>query len=150
LAADVRDILRTAQASLAEPADAQAVFKDFYYYVFEYRNKVLSACERRDLMAARSAAFRMQEQICQLMNKVDNGFYPTDFNLLGEYLGGYQKAGLPDLLEPAARGDFETLAQRVQELDETVQEWFAEHSIALNILETEDDLRRFLNQRDPV
>jgi hypothetical protein len=92
----------------------------------------------------------MQEQICQLMNKVENGFYPNDFNLLGEYLGGYQKAGFPDLLEPAARGDFETLAQRVQELDETVQEWFAKHSIALNILETEDDLRRFLNQRDPV
>jgi hypothetical protein len=150
LAADVRDILRTAQASLTKPADAQAVLKDFYYYVFEYRNKVLSACQRQDLMAARSAAFHMQEQICQLMNKVENGFYPADFNLLGEYLGGYQKAGFPDLFEPAARGDFETLARRVQELDETVQKWFAEHSIALNILETEDDLRRFLNQRDPV
>jgi hypothetical protein len=150
LAADVRGILRTAQASLAEPAAAQDVFRDFYYYVFEYKNKVLSACERRDVMAARSAAFHMQEQICQLMNKVENGFYPTGFNLLGEYLGGYEEAGFPDLLEAATHGDFETLARRVQELDEIVQEWFTELSIALNILETEDDLRRFLNQRDPV
>jgi hypothetical protein len=150
LAAQVRGILHTAQASIAEPADAQDVFQDFYYYVLEYRNKVLSACERRDVMAARSAAFHMQEQICQLANKVEQGFYPTDFNLLGEYIAGYEKVGFSDLIQLAAQGDLETLARRVQELDEKAQAWFAEHSIPLNVLATEDDLRRFLNRRDPV
>jgi len=150
LAQEVRGILRTAQASISETADAQDVFKDFYYYVFEYKNKVLSACERRDAMAADSAAFHLQELICQLMNKVDSGFYGEDFNLLGEYIGGYEKAGFPDLLEPATRGDFETLARRAQQLDEQAQEWFKAHSIALNVLESEEELRRFLNQRDPV
>jgi len=149
LAAQVRGILRTAQASIAEPADAQGVFQDFYYYILEYRNKVLSACQRKDVMAARSAAFHMQEQICQLMNKVEHGFYPTDFNLLGEYVAGYEKVGFPDLTQPAAQGDLETLARRVGELDEKAQAWFTEHSIPLNVLATEDDLRRFLSQRDP-
>jgi hypothetical protein len=150
LAQEVRGILRTAQASISETADAQDVFKDFYYYVFEYKNKVLSACERRDVMAADSAAFHLQELICQLMNKIDSGFYGEDFNLLGEYIGGYERAGFPDLLEPATQGDFETLARRAQQLDEQIKEWFKAHSIALNILESEEELRRFLNQRDPV
>jgi hypothetical protein len=150
LAQAVRGILRTAQASISETADAQDVFKDFYYYVFEYKNKVLSACERRDVMAAGSAAFHLQELICQLMNKVDSGFYGEYFNLLGEYIGGYEKAGFPDLLEPATQGDFEALARRAQQLDEKAKEWFKIHSIALNVLESEEELRRFLNQRDPA
>jgi len=150
LAGEVRGILRTAQASVSEPVDAQDVFKDFYHYVSEYKNKVLSACERRDVMAAGSAAFQMQEQICQLLNKIDKGFHGTDFNLLGEYTGGYERAGFPDLLEPATQGDSEALATRVQQLDEKAKEWFKRHSIALNILESEEELRWFLNQRDAV
>jgi hypothetical protein len=84
------------------------------------------------------------------MHEVNSGFYGTDFNLLGEYMGGYKAAGFPDLLEPAAQGDLETLALRVQQLDKRAQEWFGEHSIPLNILHSEEELRRFLNQRDPA
>lgn len=149
LAAEVRGILRTAQASISEPGETRDVFRDFYYYVFEYRNKVLSACERGDVVAAGSTAFHMQEQICQLMNKLDNGFYSADFNLFGEYIGGYREAGFPDLLEPATQGDLEALARRVQRLHEMMVEWLTGHSIALNVLESEAELRRFLEQRDP-
>jgi len=84
------------------------------------------------------------------MHKVENGFYGTDFNLLGEYIGGYEEAGFPDLLESASQGDLVELARQVQRLDERVQKWFESHSIELNILESEEELRRFLNQRDPV
>ena len=48
LALDVRRILRAAQMSPGQPADARQVFKDFYPFVFEYRNKVLAACELGD------------------------------------------------------------------------------------------------------
>ena len=150
LAQEVRGILLAAQASISEPVDARDVFKDFYFYVFEYKNKVLSACERKDVLAAGFAAFHLQEEICQLMHKVERGFYGTDFNLLGEYIGGYEKAGFPDLLEPASQGDLVELARQVRRLDERVQEWFESHSIELNILESEKELRQFLNQRDPV
>jgi hypothetical protein len=150
LAEEVRHILRSAQASIAEPIEAPDVFADFYYYVFEYKHKVLSACERGDVVAAGSAAFYMQEQICQLMSKVERGFYATDFNLLGEYMGGYEKAGFPDLLEPATHGGCEALAGQVQRLDERVKEWLTGHGIALNVLESEEELRQFLHQRDPV
>ena len=124
--------------------------RDSYFFVLEYKNKVLSACEKEDVMAAGSAAFLLEEEICQLMSKVKNGFYGTDFNLFGEYVKGYEKAGFPDLLEPATRGDLETLAGRVRQLDEKAREWLRTHSIALNILESEDELRRLLNERDPA
>ncbi|MBU1746889.1 MAG: nucleotidyltransferase domain-containing protein [Chloroflexi bacterium] len=148
LAGDVRGILRTAQAALAEPGRPPDVFADFYFFVFEYRGKVLAACEREDVMVARCAAFQLQQEICQLMNKVDPGFYGTDWNLLGEYNGGYAQAGFPDLTEPAVQGDLVELARRVRRLDEGVRAWFERHSIALNILASEADLRRFLTQRD--
>jgi hypothetical protein len=227
LTREVREILRAAQGSLAQTAPVGEVFRDFYYYVLEYRNKVLSACGQlpplnpppqggegsaapgaassfaqglldphpqggeagggdvraaasarslvsrppegkegsvvpssppgggdrggwHDVHAAASAAAHMQEQICQLMHKVHGGFYGTDFNLLGEYSSGYYEAGFPDLLEPARRGDLATLAQRVIELDTKMRAWLARRDIPLNILEDEDDLRRFLNQRDPA
>ncbi len=144
LAREVRGILLAAQASVSEPVDARDVFKDFYFYVFEYKNKVLSACERKDVLAAGFAAFHLQEEICQLMHKVERGFYGTDFNLLGEYIAGYAEAGFPDLLEPASQGNLVELARQVRRLDEKVQEWFESHSIELNILESEEELHRFL------
>jgi len=150
LAKEVRRILLAAQASISEPVDARDVFKDFYFYIFEYKNKVLSACARKDVIAAGFAAFHLQEEICQCMNKVENGFYGTDFNLLGEYTGAYEKAGFPDLLESASRGDLEELARQVRRLDEKAIEWLRSHSIAFNILDGEEELHRFLNQRDPV
>ena len=83
------------------------------------------------------------------MSRVDRGFFGTDFNLLGEYLGGYEKAGFPDLLEPATHGDCEALARQVQRLDEKVKAWLKGHGIALNVLKSEEELRQFLRQRDP-
>jgi len=144
LAIAVRGILLAAQASLAEPSAARDVFKDFYFFVFEYVGKVLSACERMDVLAAGSAAFHLQEEMCQLMNKVERGFYGTDFNLLGEYAGAYAKAGFPDLLEFASRGDLAALATQARQLDEKVRAWFERHAVDLNILADEEHLRRFL------
>ncbi len=147
LAAEVRNILRAAQTSLAEPAAAQEIFKDFYYYIHEYKHKILKTCQNADALAASSAAFHLQELICVLLNKVEAGFFGEDFNLLGEYSRGYQKAGFPDLLQPATKGDFDTLTQRVLQLDEKIRAWFGERSINLNILADEADLQRFLNAR---
>jgi len=149
LARGVREILRQAQAALAEPQDARQVFQDFYFFVLEYKHKVLSACAREDKIAARYAATLLQQELCQMMNKVTQGFYGTDFNLLGEYVGGYQEAGFPDLLTPASQGNLETLARRTRALDEKVQAWFERHTIRRNVLTDEEVLRRFL-ARDPL
>jgi hypothetical protein len=150
LALQVRKTLLTAQASLAEPSDAKEAFVDFYFDVHEYKTKVLSACKRGDKLTASAAAFALQQLICLLMNKVDKGFFGTDFNLLGEYLDGYHKAGFPDLIVFAAQGDLPALARQVQLLDEKAREWFTSRSVELNILESEAVLLQLLNRRDPA
>jgi hypothetical protein len=147
LAQEVGDLLRRAQASLAEPAAPGEIFADFYFYVVEYRVKVLSACARGDRVAAGCAATHMQQQIAEFMFRVEGGFYPADLNLFGEYVGPYLDAGFPDLLEPAARGDLAALAARVVELDERMQAWLEAHSVGLNVLADVDELRRFLRER---
>jgi hypothetical protein len=81
---------------------------------------------------------------------VRNGFCGTDFNLLGEYIGAYEQAGLPDLLESASQGDLVELARQVRRLDERAREWFKSRSIELNILGSKEELREFLNRRDPA
>jgi hypothetical protein len=81
---------------------------------------------------------------------VARGFGGADFNLLGEYTDSYRAAGFPDLLSPASRGDLSELAARARDLDEKVRAWLEGHGVSLNVLADEDDLRRFLDQRDPA
>jgi hypothetical protein len=150
LAQAVRGILFEAQTSLAAPEDAREVFKDFYFFIFEYMNKVLAACERMDVVKARFAAFQLQEEICQCMNKVKNGLYGADFNLFGEYSAAYVEAGFPDLLGPASQGDLVALARQVRRLDAHAREWLEDRSVELNVLGSKQELRRFLEHRDPL
>lgn len=150
LAQRVRGILLAAQVEIANPDPVTEVFKDSYFFIFEYKNKVLKACERGNALAAELAAFRLQEELCQMLNKVERGFYGTDFNLLGEYTVAYTAAGFPDLLASAAQGDLVELAQQVRRLDAFIRAWLTARAISLGILENEEALRRFLQQRDPA
>jgi len=145
----VREVLADAQRSLAELAEASAVFKDFYFFVYEYVGKIVSACEREQRLAATSAALQLQREICQMMNKVTHGFYGSDFNLLGEYADPYRETGFPDLLSPASRGDLTELAARVRQLDVKFRGWLERQGVDLSLLADEDDLQRFLDRRDP-
>jgi hypothetical protein len=149
LALEVRKILLETQSSVAVLTDAKEAFFDFYFDVQEYKTKVLSACAHGDRLKASAAAIPLQQLICELMNKVDKGFIGTEFNLLGEYIDGYQKAGFPDLTKVAAQGDLPALARQVQLLDEKARKWFTNHSVELNILESEEALLQLLNRRDP-
>ena len=150
LAHEVRALLLDEQASLGEPAEVQVAFKDFYFFIVEYVNKVLSACERRDSLAAGYAAFMLHQEICRLLNRVERGFDGTDFNLLSEYGSAYARAGFPEILEPASGGNLDELARRARSLKAVAGEWLSAHSVDLGILRDEDDLCRFLDERDPA
>ena len=150
LAREVRVILHAASRSVAEPVSVREVFQDSYFYYFEYKNKVLSACEHGDVVAAAYAAYDLQQDMSMFTYKAANGVEPADFHLLGEYSGPYEGAGFPDLLGPASKGDLVELARRVHQFDQKVREWFERHAIPLNILESEEELGRFLERRDPA
>jgi hypothetical protein len=53
-------------------------------------------------------------------------------------------------LAPAVEGDLNELAERVRRLDIAIRAWLTTRGIDLGILESQEDLRRFLEARDPV
>jgi hypothetical protein len=150
LAREVRALLLDEQASLGEPIEVRAAFKDFYFFIVEYVNKVVAACGHQDALAAGYAAHMLQEEISRLLNRVERGFEPKEFNLLGDYARPYVAAGFPDLLEPASRGDLDALSRSALSLQAVSEKWLRAHGVDLGLLRDEDDLRRFLSERDPV
>lgn len=150
LATGLRELLHQAQSAVAPPLSPQETLKDFYYFVFEYRNKILSACRRGDRMAALYAAFHVQEVVVGEMNRIEAGFFGDPVNRWSELSAGYLKAGFPDLLPAASRGDLEELARLVQRLDDQMRDYLESHAIDLGIVEDQEALRRFLGARDPI
>ncbi len=146
---DLRRLLLEAHASLAQPTTAQAEFKDFYFFIHEYVHKILAACARHDTPAAAFAALQLQDEISQLLYKIEQGVSVTELHLSGEYAAPYRNAGFPDLMEAASRGDLAELAQRVRRLQTTAAAWFQRQGIDRGILIDEQDLRRFLAEKDP-
>lgn len=143
---EVRDILLVAQQSTAVPATAREQFQGFYYFIVEYKEKTLSASRRGDTAAAYYAAAMLQEQICQLLHRVDAGYFPQPFNHLGEYHGGYHSHGFPDLITIAARGDLESLDAAVEKLDEQMQNWLVNQGLDLQVIKDREALVQFLRR----
>ena len=142
-----RDLLLTAQAATADPAPPSQVFADFYFMVVEYRHKIEQACARGDGPAAGHAAYQIQEEIAQFMHKAATGVFPADFNLLGESLDGYRRAGFPDLTAAAAQGDLPRLAEQARRLDDAVAAWLRRHDVELGVMADEAELEAFLRRR---
>lgn len=148
LVEETRRLLVKAHVEQAAPVTAAELFADFYPYVYEYRQKILAACERGDRFTAAQSAYLLQKDIAQLLHQVVTGVYPGDLYLAGDYKDAYTAAELPDMLEAAAAGDLAEVAVRARLLDERFRAWLSAHGIATNELADDDDLRRFLRERD--
>ena len=147
---EVRAILLAAQQKIVEPVTVAENFQDAYFFILEYKNKILKACENQNELAAELAAFRLQEELSQLLAEVPHDFYSSNFNLLSEYASAYKETGWPDLLAPAAQGNLEELVKRTEQLASQIKIWYQENSIPLNIFNTEQELRRFLSRPEKV
>lgn len=129
------------------PVPAADAFRDAYPFVPEFVNKVLAACERRNITAACVAALQLQDELAQLLDRVARGDAPAELLAPGDARAAYAGAGLPDLVAPAVAGDLDELARRARALDERLRAWLTAREVALNVLAGEDDLRRFLERR---
>ncbi len=147
LVAGVRAELVAAQAGMAKPAEPAEVFADFFFFVAEHAGKVQRACERGDAWAAGEAACALQGELSEMLAAVHRGACDGACNLLGDHRAAWEGTRLPDLLEPAARGDLEALAVRTGELQERFGKWLESHGVPLGVLRSEDELREFLAKR---
>ena len=148
LAAHVLNVLRHEMEAATEAEPAAGVFRDSDAFILEYVNKILSACRGRDLMKARQASPALRGDLGEMLARVEGG--PAASALPDGPGRAFARAGLPELLELAARGDLPGLAERVIELDRVVRAWLTGNSVELNALDDLEALRRFLEERDPL
>jgi hypothetical protein len=150
LAREVRALIRSEMAAFAKPSPAHEVLAEGYPFVFEYVNKVLSACSKREAVRARYAALQLQDELAEMLSRIRNGMGGSPASQAGDHRAAYLAEDFPDLMEPAVAGDLPRLAARARDLDEHTRQWLREHSMPLNILNGIGALERFLEERDPA
>ena len=97
-------------------------------------------------MEARQASLALHGDLAEMPARVEGG--PA---ALPDRPGrAFARAGLPNLLKLAARGNLPGLAERVIELDRVARAWLTGNSVELGALDDLEALRRFLAERDPL
>lgn len=143
------DVLRE-QAALRTDHTIESKFANYYNVIHEYVNKILSNCEKQNRVAASFAASLIQDEISLMLAQAIGKVEYSDFNIHGEYATYYHQQQFPELMQFTTDGDLATLARQARRLGEKARAWMQEQSLSLNILETPEDLERFLEERDPV
>ena len=144
LALETRQALRQCQASLPARHAAVEEWQGNYPEISDQLGKVLSACEKREEVAASWAAWNAQHDVALLLADLGSGAgnHP-DFNLYSESAGLYQEIGLPDLLgNPAS--DLQALTEQVSRFNTRMRDWLGEQSLDLQEFATVEDFERSL------
>lgn len=143
LATNTRKVLREFQKSIAPQGRDAGIPEINYPELSDMIGKVISACDRRESVAASAAAWFLQADLSEMLHDAMSGPKHRDFNLYSEFASEYYALGLPDLME-AGIEDPTVLARRTRLLDERIRQWFAERSVGLEEYRTLDDFRQSL------
>lgn len=143
LAAASRAVLRDLQADLPAERQVADAFAGAYPEIRAGLDKVLSACERGDALAAGLAAWFSQYDLSLMLSALHSGQGHADFNLYGEFASCYREIGLPELMRPTA-GDLAGLAELAEQLDRRVRQWLTAGAVGLEEFATLEDFRRDL------
>jgi hypothetical protein len=146
LATSVRQLIISEQKSMSIEANHNDVMRDFYNVIHEFANKIISRCDKGDLLSATIVASTIQEEIAGALSGNTGLMLDTTFNFYGEYGGSYTQL-FPDLLDAVKTGDLRELRMRAVELKEKVQDWMSLHNISTNVVGSLDELTEFLHNR---
>jgi hypothetical protein len=134
-----RQILREFQKSLLSQKPMGDVFDSCYPEIKDGIGKVLTACERQQPVAASVAAWFAQLDLSLMLNALQHGGDPANFNLYSEFAPVYRQLGFPDLMRVPS-GDLGELAEQARLLDQQVRKWLLEQSVNLCEFESMVDL----------
>ncbi len=146
LVGETRALLIEEQKAIKKPFAPQGVFHGYYPAIKEYVNKVLAACEKRDLVAAGYVASKMQCELASTLAQIETGAECTDLNVYGDYGKHLAERQFPDLARCIADGDWAAIAEQAHLFDRRAQEYFTENSVDLNIAASIEDLQAFIEK----
>ncbi len=112
LLARVRDIVLARQRTVPDPSISPEYFpRSQVLAIREYIGKILSACNKRDMLAVSYAAAELQVWIAQDVAIMKDGcsYDVYNFNFFDEIAAHYREAAFPDLSPYIAKMDFDGL-----------------------------------------
>jgi hypothetical protein len=143
LAQNTRQVLRRIQSTIPSDTTHRKQFRQCYPEIRDDLGKLLSACERRDRVAASAQAWLLQSEVTLMLSQATEGLAHGDFNLYCEFGLPYRELGLPDLVQ-FARQDLEALAEQSRLFDSKLRNFLEDQSVDLCEFDTSDELRDFL------
>jgi hypothetical protein len=144
----IRALLLAEQKNVSPRHTLQDVFSDYYPVVLEYVNKILSACEKRNLLAAGQSAAIIQRELASMLAQACEGAPAGDADIYGDYRATLDRLQFPDLLMAVDSGDFARIAGQARLLDERMKGFLAQNGIAMNCFSSEAELRAFFARND--
>jgi hypothetical protein len=118
---------------------------DEYMGFKSYQNKILSACSKKDILAASYAATELQIWLAEHLDKTENKRFHNvyTFNTYQEVKETYEMLKLPDLSKSIAEMNFEKLKEDAEKMDKIVIEYLEKKDVKLQIFKDISQIREF-------
>ncbi|MCG3259075.1 MAG: nucleotidyltransferase domain-containing protein [Candidatus Heimdallarchaeota archaeon] len=116
-----------------------------YVGIKSYLNKILSACAKKDILAASYAATELQLCIADEIEKTESrrSVDSISFNTYQEVKNTYEMLKLPDLSQSITEKDFEKLRDDVETLDKMLVSYLKEKDVELKIFDDVSEIRGY-------
>lgn len=144
----IRSILLDAQQQAQNEFTVSQVFTSYYPEIKEQINKILSACDRKDVIAAASACKNIQKELAQFLATAFEQKDFSGFNIYSEYNATYDSFGLPNIVSYVDKSNFGILREKVSEFDVKIRTMLSDNSVPLNIVESKGELDMNFWHRD--
>ena len=139
-----REILICAQYENQKPASLPKVLDGYYAAIQEYTGKIISACERRNLIKASYWTSQMQTELARMLAQVNTHAGVSDVNFYGEYGAYLTSLGWPNLAQAIEAGDFGYMAEQAQTFAQKAKDYLVAHAVQLNVYETLKDAQAYI------
>jgi hypothetical protein len=138
---EMRRILRNLQTtSLTKIVPLEV---NHFIHMKEYFNKVLSACDRKDIITASYASTELQVWISEMLSEL-RGFPACDFNFFQEIYDPYLDLNLPDLTAFITKQDFQGLKEAVKELESLIYRLYNNTGLKIPIFRNIEEIKSYL------
>lgn len=143
---EVRKILHSKREEISLDYEEHMKYLDEEYIAFKgYSNKILSACSKRDILAASYAATELQVWMADQLERTETR-RTTDiytFNTYQELKNTYEMLKIPDLSQYITEKDFEKLKEEVEKIDEILIDYFKGKNLELRIFKDVSEVKEF-------
>jgi hypothetical protein len=145
LLATTRDLLQTEQGRiLCHETTYPAVFDGAYPELKADLQRVILACEERDMFRLKSSFVSLYHELSRGLAQVISGVEYSGFNALSEYEQCLTALGFPALLPYVVNEDFAGLHQQCQAFGQHLEKFLSEGSVQLSKFATLEELQKHL------